>query len=130
MRILIVEDDFVSRRVMQEYLTPFGVCEIAVSGPEAIEAFRVAWREGHPYDLIYLDIMIPDKDGLTVLREIRIIEAGMGISGLKGVKVIMTTAINEPRTIMEAFQERCEAYLVKPVNRTKLVDNLKALGLA
>lgn len=130
MKILIVEDEAVSRRIMQEYLAPFGECEIAVSGSEAIQAVRLSRQEGHPYDLVCLDIMMPDMDGLAVLREIRSTEAGLGIAGHEGVKVIMTTAVNKPRAIMRAFQEHCEACLVKPINKARLVEKLGDLGLA
>jgi len=129
MRILVVEDDFVSRRLLQAILSPYGTCEIAVNGREAIDAFSLAWDEKAPYDLICLDIMMPDIDGHEVLQKIRTIEEKRGICGKAGAKIIMTTALSDPRIIMKAFKEQCEAYLVKPIEKQKLLDTIGELGL-
>jgi two-component system chemotaxis response regulator CheY len=71
MRILIVEDDFGSRRLMQKLVSDYGQCDVVVDGEEAVEAFRLAWEENSPYDVIFLDIMLPKMDGQEALRRIR-----------------------------------------------------------
>jgi two-component system chemotaxis response regulator CheY len=86
-------------------------------------------KEKEPYDLICLDIMLPKKDGQTVLKEIRDMESDAGIGGLAGVKVIMTTALSDPKNIMEAFSSQCEAYIPKPISKKKLLEEMKGLGL-
>lgn len=48
MRILIVEDDFVGRKVMHKLLMEYGECDIAVDGAEAVKAFDLAWESGNP----------------------------------------------------------------------------------
>jgi hypothetical protein len=50
MRILIVEDDLASRRLLKTLLFKYGDCDIAVNGEEAVESFRLALEEGAPYD--------------------------------------------------------------------------------
>ena len=92
MKILIVEDDFISRKLMQKFLDPYGETDVAVNGEEALDAFQMAWKEDSPYDLICLDIMMPQKDGQEVLRTIRAIETGKGLEGEKSAKILMTTA--------------------------------------
>lgn len=129
LRILIVEDEFGSRKLLQKFLSPYGVCDLAVDGEEAVEAFKLAMKEEEPYDLICLDIMMPKKDGQTVLKEIREIEESYNISGLDGVKIIMTTALNDPKNILEAFKSQCEAYIPKPISKQKLLEEMKALQL-
>lgn len=129
MKILIVEDEFGSRKLLQKFLTPYGMCDMAVDGEEAVEAFAIALDENEPYDLICLDIMLPKKDGQQVLKEIREIEKGKGVFGSKGVKIIMTTALNDPKNIMEAFKSQCEAYIPKPITKQKLFEEMKGLGL-
>lgn len=129
MRILIVEDDFVSRRLLLTILSKYGQCDIAVNGTEAIEAFKLSLDEGKRYDLICLDIMMPEKDGHQVLKEIRDIEKSFGILGLDGVKVIMTTALADTKNIVDAFREQCEAYMVKPIEKNKLMNKIEELGL-
>lgn len=129
MKALIVEDEFTSRVVMHKLLSPYGECHIAVNGREAVEVFAQALDEGEPYDLICLDIRMPEMDGFEVLREIRRIEEKQGIVGPHWVKIIMVTAVNEPRSIMQAFSSQCEAYLLKPIEREKLLVHLRNFGL-
>lgn len=130
MRILIVEDDFTSRFLLQRMLEEYGRCEVAVNGAEALQAYDAALGEGEPYDLICLDVMMPEMDGHQVLKEIRDRESERGIRPSDEVKVVMTTALNSPREVFEAFyQGGCTAYLVKPIEKKKLVQQLRALRL-
>ncbi len=129
MKCLIVEDDFAARRLLQRYLSSYVVCDIAVDGNEAVVAFRQALDEKEPYDLICLDIMMPNMDGREALKVIRRIESEHGTSGLDGVKVIMTTALGDPKNVMGAFREGCEAYIVKPDKKDKLLEEMKNLSL-
>ena len=62
-KTLIVEDDFACRKALQIFLSEYGNCFIAVNGCEAVEAVRQALDEDQPYDLICLDIMMPEMDG-------------------------------------------------------------------
>lgn len=129
MKYLIVEDNFAAQKLLQIYLSNYGDCDIAVDGNEAVEAFRQAVDEKEPYDLICLDIMMPNMDGHEALKVIRQIESEHGIKGLDGVKVIMTTALEDSENVMGAFREGCEAYIVKPVEKGKLLKEMENLGL-
>jgi two-component system chemotaxis response regulator CheY len=128
MKTLIVDDDFTNRLLLQTFLGRYGECHIAVNGREALEAVLAARVSGHKYDLICLDIMMPEMDGHTALRAIREDEANSGIFS-KGVKVIMTTALGEVKDVVTAFQGLCDAYLVKPINTARLLEELKGFGL-
>jgi two-component system, chemotaxis family, chemotaxis protein CheY len=129
MKFLVVEDDFFSRKLLNIQLSRYGQCDVAVNGKEAVQAVRNAFREGQPYDLICLDIAMPEMDGQEALRAIRELEKEVGHSGLDGVKIIMTTAFEDSKTIMTAFNSGCEAYLVKPINQAKLIAEMEKLGL-
>ncbi|HBR06758.1 MAG TPA: response regulator, partial [Desulfovibrio sp.] len=63
MNILIAEDDFTSRRLLQNILAPYGESMITVNGEEAVEAFTLALEQGRPFDLVCMDIMMPVMDG-------------------------------------------------------------------
>ena len=63
MKILIVEDDFASRKFMMDYMSKYGECDGTVDGSEAVEAFMMAREDDEPYDLVCLDIMMPSMDG-------------------------------------------------------------------
>jgi two-component system chemotaxis response regulator CheY len=129
MRILIAEDDLASRKFMSKFLSAYGECDLTIDGMEALEAFMMAWDEGKPYDLICLDIMMPNLDGEKTLKMIRDIEKQKGIDDSSRVKIIMTTALNDTDRVFNAFETGCEAYASKPINTEKLVEVIKKLGL-
>lgn len=128
MKSLIVEDDFASRLLMQNFLLPFGGSHVAIHGREAVDAFKAALEEGEPYQLVTLDIMMPEMDGQTVLRNVRALEAQHGIQLGDGAKVIMTTALSDIENKVEAMHESADGYLVKPIDRAKLLTMLRSLG--
>ena len=129
MKCLIVEDDFTARKLIQIYLSEFGKCFVAVNGKEAVQAVTQAFDEDEPYDLIALDIMMPQMDGIEALKAIRNLEKERGITGLDTVKVIMTTAKGQSQDIFDAFNTGCEAYLIKPIRKPDLIDEIRKLGL-
>ncbi|AFG37921.1 response regulator [Spirochaeta africana] len=130
MRFLIVEDDLGSRRLLEAISRRYGAANVAVNGSEAVEAFQLAWQEQKPYDVIFLDIMMPEKDGLEALTEIRAHEKELGIAPGKEVKVIMTTALEDPRTVVKAYYDgEATGYLVKPIKAEKIAEELRKLGM-
>ena len=129
MRTLIVEDEFNCRNLMTKFLMPLGHTDIATNGDEAIVAFKQAHDENQPYDLICLDIMMTNKDGNETLTEIRQIENDKGIGGPDGVKIIMTTAVDSSQSIFSAFRQGCESYIIKPIGKRILYDELQRLEL-
>jgi two-component system, chemotaxis family, chemotaxis protein CheY len=129
MRALIVEDDFGSRRMMQKMLASYGECDVVVDGEEAVEAFLLAWEEFRPYDVIFMDIMMPKVDGQEALKRIRAIEKDMGIKPATEAKIIMTTVLEDPKNVMEAFNKGgATSYMVKPIDREKLLAELEKMG--
>jgi two-component system chemotaxis response regulator CheY len=129
MRILIAEDDEVSRKFLFKFLSKYGECDLTVDGLEALDAFLLAVNEENPYDLVCLDIMMPKVDGVKVLKSIREIEKQQGISPDKRAKVIMITALGETDYVHQSFEIGCDAYAAKPVDTEKLVKVLEKLGL-
>ncbi|TVR93908.1 MAG: response regulator [Spirochaetaceae bacterium] len=130
MRFLVVEDDFGSRRLLQTMVRDIGACDVVVDGVEAIDAFRLAWEENDPYDVIFLDIMMPRMDGQEALLRIRELEKEMGIHERDVVKVVMTTALEDPKNVIEAYYKGgATGYLVKPINRESLQAELIQLGI-
>jgi two-component system chemotaxis response regulator CheY len=126
MKILIVEDDFTCRMIMQRLLEPYGKCDVVINGKEAVDAFIIGIVEGKPYDLILLDIMMPEMDGQEVVKEVRRIEEEeWGIIYPKGIKIIMTTALDDPKNVVTSFRSLCDAYLVKPVTEENLFTAIR-----
>ncbi len=129
MKILIAEDDFASRSFMLRMLEQYGKCDITVDGMEAIEAVLIAIEDGEPYDLICLDIMMPELDGYEALKQIRKLEEDAKILENNRSKVIMTTALTDGRNVQKAFQLGCIAYAGKPIDPQKFQNELKKLSL-
>jgi len=135
--ILVVEDDFITRKIMVQQLRQYGSCDIAVDGEEALDAFAQSLSE-KPYDIVFLDVMMPRKDGFETAKGIRALELQdaikkMGQAGRtvlasrinpkQGTIIVMTSTLDEPEHYMNACY-RCGAdtYLVKPVEAGMLSD--------
>jgi len=130
MRVLIVEDDFTSRKLLQKIVSPYGEADIAVNGQESIDAFEAALEENDPYDLVCMDIMMPEMDGQEALKKIRAIEKNKGIRNAEEVKVIMITALDDPKNVVEAYYKGgATSYVPKPIDRQLFLQLLRNLGL-
>ena len=129
MRILLAEDDFVTRKFMCNFLSKYGECDVTVDGMEAVEAFTMAMEEGKPYDLVCLDIMMPIMDGYQALVGIRKLEAELNIPEEKAVKVIMATALSDEKNVKMAYELGCSIYSGKPIDQERFEDSLKRLDL-
>ena len=129
MKVLIAEDDFASRKFMLRFFEKYGECDVTVDGKEAVEAYKMAIECGEPYDLICLDILMPEMDGHQALKTIRKIEEESGVAEDERVKIVMTTALSETRHVTKAFENGCTAYAGKPINQDKLEAMLKKFKL-
>ncbi len=128
MRILIAEDEEISRMVIEAMLAPYGEFQVTVNGREAIEAFKAALEAGKPFDLVCLDIMMPEVSGQEALCEIRLAEEAQGIGKDERAKIIMTTAQLDHKHVSLAFEE-CDGYLAKPLDAKELRWQMQTLGL-
>ena len=129
MKILLAEDDYVTRKAMDSFLSKYGECDVTVDGMEAVDAFMLALEEEEPYDLVCLDIMMPVMDGYQALMGIRNLEKERQIPEEKAAKIIMTTALNEEKNVKMAFELGCTVYSGKPINQARFEQALKKLGL-
>ena len=131
LRVLVVEDDFMVRQVIRDILEQYGaIVDIAVNGEEAVQAFRVAWRNQQPYDLLCMDIMMPIMDGHEALIKIREVEKSLGIIGPEEVKVIMLSALDDAKTVMKAYYKGgATSYIVKPIEKERLLLEMQKIGL-
>lgn len=129
MKILLAEDDFVTRKFMTGFLSKYGECDVTVDGMEAVDAFMMALEDDDPYDLVCLDIMMPVMDGYQALMGIRNLEKERNIPKEKEAKVIMTTALNEEKNVKMAFDLGCTVYSGKPIDQERFEQVLVKFGL-
>ncbi|MFT3870222.1 MAG: response regulator [Nibricoccus sp.] len=119
MRVLVAEDNAVNLKVTEGFLGRYGhIVTVARNGREAVELFGQ-----HVFDLIFMDVQMPEVDGLEATVAIREIEKRNG----GRVPIVAMTAC-----AMREDEERCieagmDAYLTKPVNSRKLADFLATL---
>jgi HD-like signal output (HDOD) protein/DNA-binding NarL/FixJ family response regulator len=130
MRILVVDDEIVSRKKMEKILASFGDCVAVDSGEAALKAIETALEKGEPFDLITLDVSMPHMDGTEVLYEIRIIEKQRNISKENQSKVIMVTSQSDKDTVITCMQAGCDSYVVKPFDRAIIAKILGELGMS
>ena len=129
MKILLAEDDFVTRKSMASFLSKYGECDVTVDGMEAVDAYLMALEDGEPYDLVCLDIMMPIMDGYQALVGIRNLEKERNLPAEKVAKIIMTTALSEEKNVKMAFELGCTIYSGKPIDQERFEQALKKLGL-
>lgn len=129
MKILIAEDDFLSRKLLNTFLMPYGTIDHAANGKEAIEAVAIALEENRHYDLICLDIMMPKVDGLHALKKIRQLEQQGGVSEKNAAKIFMVTALSDKENVVTAAKFSCDAFLIKPLSKPKILERMEAVGL-
>ena len=129
MKILVVDDEQPNRDLLAFILNKFGECKLAVDGPSAINAYRQALDSGSPFDLVTLDVMMPDMNGHETLEQIRAVEEDAGIDSMDGVKIIMISANCDYETILRSFDGKCMAYIEKPIIEENLVRTMTGLGL-
>ncbi len=129
LRILLVEDDYASRFLLQTFLSTYGRCDSAVNGLEGVRAFQSALESREGYDLVCMDIMMPVMHGRDAVAQVRALEKARGIPSAAAAKIIMTTAVDEIREVSLCFQEFCDAYLRKPLDLAKLLGLMRSYGL-
>ncbi len=114
-RVLLAEDNPVNQRVMIALLAKSGVrVDVAGNGVEAIEAVR-----SRPYDLILMDIQMPELDGVQAARRIRELEGEMG-----HIPIIAVTAHAMKGDREKYLQAGMNDYLPKPINRAELLSKI------
>lgn len=129
MKALIVDDQRVSRMKVQKIMEGFCEIDAADCGQAAIEAFKKSLDTGILYDLVTLDVSMPDMDGRQVLQIIRKLELEKGIHSEKQVKVLMITSSSDKETVVSSIQAGCDDYLIKPLNRETISSKLEKFGL-
>ncbi len=129
MKFLVVDDDFISRTKMQTIIECFGECLTADSGKAALSMFNDAHETNTPFDLICLDINMPDMDGTEVLFNLREHEANKNTPKQDQVKIIMVSSHSDKDYIITCLQAGCNDYIVKPFDKKSILEKFNNLGI-
>ncbi len=128
-KVLIVEDVSFIGLIIQRILAPWAKCDFAVNGVMAIDSYTRAIGGGNPYDLICLDLLLPEMDGFEVMENIRKFENDIGIDEENRVKILVISTFNDAKTVSKARRMGCDRYISKPFNRHKILEEIAAMNL-
>lgn len=127
MKTLIVEDEAVSCKILETILEDYCDVEIAVDADSAFEKFIEAHENEEPFNLLCLDVNMPNASGIDLLNEVRAFEESNGIVASDGVSVFMVTGDSDPQKIYASTSKGCTAYFTKPIDRVKFLEEFKKL---
>ena len=120
---MVLDDVAMSVKLLKGILSTFGEVHGFTKPFEALDALRLAYKKDEPYDLLILDIMMPEISGFEVLSKKRMIERKHQIASR--TKVIMLTARNERASVVRAVQGGAEGYILKPFQREKVEEEVR-----
>lgn len=115
MRILLIEDDLTTARGVAKMLSASAmVVDTADTGEEGLELARL-----YDYDLILLDLMLPDMEGYEVVRKLR--------AAKKDTPVLILSGLGKPQAKVKGFGVGADDYIVKPFDAQELVARIQAI---
>jgi putative nucleotidyltransferase with HDIG domain len=129
MKILVVDDEIVSRTKIKLIMENFGECEAAENGKDALARFHKSHREGNPFGLIMLDIDMPEMDGVQVLSEMIETQIKLDVSKAHKAKILMVTSFTDKDRVLICIQSGCDDYIAKPFDIDTISKRLSKLGI-
>jgi two-component system chemotaxis response regulator CheY len=129
-RILIVEDSASAQRRLVSTLEFYARCDVSENGQEAVDFVKSIADAQDQVDCIIMDIVMPVKDGLTAVKEIRQLEKQEYILSKQKIKILIVSTVNNPEDILRA-QYECEAdgYITKPYAKATVLRTLQDIGV-
>jgi len=128
LRLLIIEDDATTGLLMSYILRQHGETVLCETGEAGLAALRDGLELGEPFDLVVLDLFLPDMHGDAILKEIREEEFRRGIHDPREhCVVIINTANSDVDQLMHSLKNEPDGYLIKPINVALLVEKVEAL---
>lgn len=126
MRTLVVDDDFVTLTKVNAILATYGKCDSATYGGQARQMYMDSLQKGFAYDLILIDINLPDMQGFDLVNFIRTHELK---KNLVMSKKIIITSKSSNENVRRSLQTHCDSFLVKPIRMNTLLEKLMVLEL-
>ncbi len=117
-RVLLVDDSIFVKKQLDQILSSEGyeIIDTASHGGEAVDKYK----EHHPYvDLVTMDITMPGMDGVTALEKI--------VQYDPNAKVVMISALGRQDLVKKSFMLGAKNYIIKPLERQKVLERLKSV---
>lgn len=125
LRLLVVDDEVMMGLLLKKHTMEYGSTDVVTDGFKALKAFRIAYEEGKPYNLVFLDLMIPGMDGQAILKSMREYESSHHADRKADCRIIMITASREPYDVLEAYKNQCSDFLTKPLTWSTILAALQ-----
>jgi two-component system chemotaxis response regulator CheY len=123
-----VEDEPTTRMVLEDILSERGECRVCANGLDAVRLFGEALRGGEPFDVVIMDLIMPQMDGTEALGEMRAMERDHGVAPGSEVAVVVLSETRDVKQVMGAYREGLvSAYLSKPLDGAVLLRTLDEL---
>jgi len=129
-RFLIVEDEALSRKIMEDFLSEFAECHTAADGEEAFKLFEQAILDGKPYHLVCTDLVMPKVDGYELIKNIRACEQSLPIVDCLRTRIFVISGSDDHQDMSRALLD-CDGddYIVKPFRREQMRSVLEKYNL-
>ena len=123
--ILVAEDNQINALLIRSLLSRLGHhAVITTNGAEALESWLSAKSAGSPYDLVLMDIQMPQLNGIETTKRIRTLESGAP-GGRTPILALTANTLVEDR--YACFESGMDGFLIKPLDREKLAEALAGL---
>ena len=131
LNILIVDDSPSVRFHLRTLLAPHGHCDEAGDGSEAVTQCEASLQRGAHYDLIIMDLMMPEMDGFTAIQNIQALQERFNVPEEKRANIAILSCKDDPPSMLRAhYGVGVEHYLTKPFTKKTLFEILENMGLA
>lgn len=126
MRFLIVDDDESIHLYLQGILASYAQCDFASSGEEGIALFDEAHEIGQPYDVVFMDILMPGMTGHQTAELMRAHERKFEVGSMDRFKLVMITSLVDDTNVSKAFfSTHASCYIVKPLDKNRVLEELR-----
>ena len=130
LKILLVDDSKSAQLKIHSILSKYGECDQAYNGVEALEYFTNSIQTNRLYDLVVMDVVMPEMDGFQAAKEILALEKKDNIPQEQRTKIVMLTSKADPKHMIKAqFEIGVTTYITKPFEEETLLETLRNLSL-
>ena len=127
MKTLVIDAEEAIKQSICGIFADTGACDGANDGNMGLELIKQAFEISQPYALIILDIVLPEIDGHTIIKQIRQWEIDRGIDTLNEAKILVVSRRRDEPTILRAFRNGATGWISKPVAMEEIVHKLNNL---
>ncbi len=129
MRFLIVDDDENICKILTFYLDLYGRCHSCNNAEDAIALFQSS-LQSDPFDVVFMDIEMPDMSGHELVSVLRKVETAHSVPFYKIFKLVMVSAHPDIQNVTASFfRGQAECFVPKPITENRLLETLRQAGI-